>query len=193
MVRGSSIVRSVVLAALIIPSAAQAKPASTPKLDESLRETVDRGCIGTQQVIIRTKPGYRQGTRASLELAGDGVTGEFPALDAVVANVSCDHLDTLANFSSTDSVSSNARVGVQSVDYVDQMQANVSAAQSAFNTARNNVLAAGVSVLANTIKVAYFQSQVDAALKTLNSYIKLYLPGSNLLATAQAQLAAAQA
>lgn len=90
-------------------TSAQTVPA--PKLDESLREAVARGCIGTQSVIIRTQPGCREGLTAALTAHGDAVIGEFAALDAVAAVVHCDDLKTLASFSSTNSVSFNAPVG----------------------------------------------------------------------------------
>jgi serine protease AprX len=87
------------------------------KLDDSLRESVAGGCTGTTSVIIRTKPGYREALRNSLIAAGRKVKGEFPALDAVAAEVSCADLLALVDFQSTDSISSNPPVyGHQLVD-----------------------------------------------------------------------------
>ena len=94
---------------LTAPASAQA-PAL--KLDESLREALERGCVGAQSVIITMEPGYREGLRASLTAHGDVVTGEFPALDAVAATIHCDDLSTLADFVTTRAVSANANVGV---------------------------------------------------------------------------------
>ena len=71
--------------ALLVPGTAFAQTAPDPKLDESLREALERGCSGTQSVIVSTKPGYRQELRDSLAAHGDLVKGEFPALDAVAA------------------------------------------------------------------------------------------------------------
>jgi len=85
------------------------------KLDETLQDVVDRGCLGTQSVIIRTKPGYRQGMRESLTAHGDGVSAEFTSINAVAAEVHCDDLATLVSFDSTLSVSSNARVDALAV------------------------------------------------------------------------------
>ena len=82
--------------ALSVPATAYAQAAPDAKLDESLRESVERGCVGTQPVIVRTKPGYRQALRDSLAAHGDVVKGEFPALDAVAADVHCDDLAALA-------------------------------------------------------------------------------------------------
>ena len=67
------------VAALLVPVAAAAQLAPDAKLDESLRESIERGCTGTQRVIVRTKPGYREALRASLAAHGDNVNGEFPA------------------------------------------------------------------------------------------------------------------
>jgi serine protease AprX len=80
------------------------------KLDGSLRQTVAGGCVTPPSVIIRTKPGYRAGLRASLTTHGDQLSGEFPIINAVGATVSCTDLETLASFDSTLSVSVNARV-----------------------------------------------------------------------------------
>ena len=126
--------------ALLIPGAAAAQTNSQAKLDESLRESVERGCVGTQSVIVRTKPGYRQGLRDSLAAHGDLVRGEFPALDAVAAEVHCDDLTTIASFDSTDSVSINAKVGVQALSLTSALTSTVSSvvsgAQATVNAAR---------------------------------------------------------
>src|SRR5437667_332345 len=82
----SRLIKNVLFLVALNASLASAQVVSQ-KLDETLRETVQRGCTGTQSVIIRTKPGYRQGLRASLTAHGDVVSGEFPALDAVTATV----------------------------------------------------------------------------------------------------------
>lgn len=96
----------------LLPSVSYAQSTAGAKLDESLREAMERGCSGTQSVIITTKPGSREGLRAALTAHGDTVTGEFPALDAVAADIHCEDLSTLAGFATTRAVSANANVGV---------------------------------------------------------------------------------
>src|SRR5580765_2826702 len=107
------ITQSTVLVALAVPTAAVAQP--SPKLDESLRESVATGCVGTKPVIIRTQPGYREGLNTSLTAHGDVVKGEFPALDAIAAVVHCEDLERLASFVAVKSVSFNGPVGLQSL------------------------------------------------------------------------------
>jgi serine protease AprX len=94
----------------LLPAVASAQTASASKLDESLRETLNRGCTGAQSVIIRTRPGQREGLRASLAAHGDVITGEFPGIDAIAATVHCSDLTTLASFHAARSISSNASV-----------------------------------------------------------------------------------
>ena len=93
------------------------------KLDKSLRQTVERGCVGTKSVIIRTKPGYREALR-NRSAQGREVKGEFPALDAITADVRCEDLEGLGGFAGdrfdfgqrTRSRSSAERCGQQSGD-----------------------------------------------------------------------------
>ncbi len=80
------------------------------KLDDSLRGSIARGCSDTKSVIIRTKPGAREALRKSLAAQGRRVKGEFPALDAITADVSCADLNALAGFRETASISDNAKV-----------------------------------------------------------------------------------
>ena len=116
--------------AFLAQGTANAQTVADPKLDESLRETVARGCTGPQSVIIRTQAGYRGGLRNSLTEHGDTVTGEFASLDAVAAEIHCDDLAALASFSAIKSVSRNAPVGVQFVETaVAEAQAAVAAAE----------------------------------------------------------------
>jgi serine protease AprX len=100
-----------------VPAAAQASPSW--KLDDALRESVVSGCSGTQSVIIRTKHGDRESLRKTLVAAGRTVKGEFPALDAVTAEVSCADLITLAESSSTHSISLNSPIYGHQLDAVD--------------------------------------------------------------------------
>jgi subtilisin family serine protease len=89
-----------------------AETVPTAKLDESLRESVERGCGGNQSVIITVEPGSREALRQALADHGDEVTGEFPAIDAVAATIHCDDLAVLASFGAIRAVSANATVGV---------------------------------------------------------------------------------
>jgi serine protease AprX len=98
---------ALMVTALAAPLAAQTV---NSKLDESLRAVLANGCTGSKSVIIRTTPGYREGLRKSLSDHGDVVKGEFPALDAVTAEVHCDDLRALAAFGSTKSISDNVGV-----------------------------------------------------------------------------------
>jgi serine protease AprX len=105
-------VSAAVLATVALFPGAVAAQIQTAKLDETLRESVAQGCVGTQSVIISVEPGYREGLRQTLAAHGDVVTGEFPALNAVAATVHCADLMALASFGSTRAVSTNAPVGV---------------------------------------------------------------------------------
>ncbi len=140
-------IQSAFLLALAIPALAFGQSTDS-KLDESLRESLAIGCVGTKPVIIRTKPGYREGLRASLVAHGDQVSGEFPALDALSAVIHCEDLTTLGSFDSTNSVSSNAPVGAQLADneptsavdaVLAQANAVLAAAKAAARTAQELV------------------------------------------------------
>ena len=165
---------ALVTACLVLPAHAQTPEA---KLDESLRESIERGCVGAQPVIIRTKPGFRQGLRDSLASHGDVVKGEFPALDAVAADVHCDDLATLAGFESTDSVSLNGPVAVQSI--VGDAQADVSAARSVLLAAKADALTAQKTVRSLERAAALASAQVAAAQKALIVAKRLSWPGEN--------------
>src|SRR5688572_26238898 len=90
LVRFRQLVMVLGVTAMAVPGSAYAQSTPDAKLDESLRESVERGCVGTQPVIIRTKPGHRQALRDSLESHGDVIKGEFPSLDAIAAVVHCE-------------------------------------------------------------------------------------------------------
>src|SRR3954471_21527028 len=93
------LIQSVLLLSSLSPGVTYAQtiePVASPKLDESLRQTIQQGCVGTRSVIVRTTPGYRQGLRDVLTHHGDVVNGEFPELEAVAAEVHCEDLATLA-------------------------------------------------------------------------------------------------
>jgi serine protease AprX len=96
----------------LLSDTAGAQTIETAKLDESLRESVERGCHGRQEVIITVEPGYREALQLALTAHGDRVTGEFPAINAIAADIHCDDLVALARFGSIRAVSTNAAVGV---------------------------------------------------------------------------------
>jgi len=100
--------RSVALAALLVTLAVPAF--ADEHLDASLRKTLQRGCTGTQSVIIRTRPGEREKMKKSLVSQGRRVKGEFPALEAIAAEVECDDLKTLVRSGNAVSVSHNVKV-----------------------------------------------------------------------------------
>src|SRR5687767_2330924 len=99
----------------LVPGVAYAQSPNS-KFDDSLRESIARGCAGTKSVIIRAKPGSREALRKSLMAQGRRVKGEFPALDAITADVSCADLDALAAFRETASISDNVKVHGHQLD-----------------------------------------------------------------------------
>jgi len=158
------------VAALLVPVAAVAQSAPDAKLDESLRESVERGCVGTQSVIVRTKPGYREALRTSLALHGDLVKGEFPALDAVSADVHCDDLGTLAAFDSIDSISLNGPVAVQSIvvtEVIIDAKEAVGSARAALVSAKSAALVAQGKARAAEKAAAAANARVTAAKRGL--------------------------
>jgi len=187
-----------------LPSLAMAANPSAPgqlkKLDESLRQSVEQGCVGTQSVIITVKPGYREALGNALTAHGDTVTGEFPALNAISAVVHCEDLPLLAEFAVTTAVSSNAKVGVMGLDLLSPAQAEVNAAQAALTAAKavvNTATAASDSAQAAARKtqgdVAAAQKAVISAQKAVAAANKLIgLAKTAALLTANAQLTAAQ-
>src|SRR5688572_23419525 len=108
---------TLLLLSAALPAAAQTSPSW--KLDDALRGSVASGCTGTKSVIIRTKRGDRESLRNSLVTAGRKVKGEFPALDAVTAEVSCADLITLAESNSTHSISLNSPIFGHQLTAVD--------------------------------------------------------------------------
>src|SRR5687768_16287069 len=101
-----------------VPAAAGQRHA---KLDESLNDSIARGCKGTKSIIIRTTPGAREALRKSLMAQGRRVRGEFAALDAIAVDVSCADLKAIAGFRETASVSDNATIhGHQLGDLLEQ-------------------------------------------------------------------------
>ena len=99
----------------LLPAMAGAETASA-KIDQTLRESIRRGCAGTQSAIITVAPGYREALRQVLAVHGDVVHGEFPAIEAIAATVHCSDLATLAGFGSIRAVSTNATVGVNATN-----------------------------------------------------------------------------
>jgi serine protease AprX len=185
------------LTALAVPGAAYAQAAPDAKLDESLRESVERGCVGTQPVIIRTKRGYRQAVRDSLTAHGDVIKGEFSSLEAIAAIVHCEDLATLPAFDSVESVSLNGPVAVQSLIapiLTSTAQSAVTAARATLVAAKANALEAQKAVRAAEKAAALANSQVTAAKKAL--IVANRLTGDAkiaAIAVAQAKLAQAEA
>ena len=186
-----------VATALLIPVAGAAQSVSDVKLDESLRESLERGCVGTQPVIVRTKPGYREGLRNSLAAHGDLVKGEFPALDAVAVDVHCDDLAALAAFDSTASISLNGPVAVQSLvetGVISDAQAAVGSARAALVSSKAAALDAQGKLRAAEKAAAAANAQVTSAKRALILANRLTgIAKINAVAAAQAALAQAEA
>ena len=197
LARLKQIVMALGVTALAVPGAAYAQAAPDAKLDESLRESVERGCVGTQPVIIRTKPGYRQAVRDSLAAHGDLIKGEFPSLDAIAAVVHCEDLSTLPAFESVASVSLNGPVAVQSLTVpilTSAAQSAVTAARATLVAAKAGALEAQKAVRAAEKAAALANSQVTAAKKAL--IVANRLTGDakiKAIAAAQAKQAQAEA
>ena len=156
-------------AVLLLPVNGYAQSPSSSKLDESLRESLDRGCGGLQPIIVTTKPGFRQATRDSLAAHGDVVRGEFPAINAIAADVHCEDLQTLAESESILSVSSNGPVGVQSLlsTLVSDLQSAVGSARTAVVGAKAAALAAQQAAREAEKSVAIAGAKVAAAARSL--------------------------
>ena len=205
LVRLQQIAMALGLTALTLPGTVYAQTTSDAKLDESLRESVERGCVGTQSVIITTKPGYRQSLRDSLAAHGDVIKGEFPSLEAIAAVVHCDDLATIAAFDSTKSVSLNGPVGVQNllsgVTSLTNTVTSVTNATQAVSSARTTLVAAKATMLeaqkavrAAEKAAALADAQVTAAKRAL--ILANRLSGDAKIAAvaaAQAKLAQANA
>ena len=163
--------KNVLLLTLLVPGVSYAQEVgsvASTKLDESLRQSIQQGCVGTTSVIVRTKAGYRQGLRDSLTQHGDLVKGEFPELDAVAADVHCDDLSALAGFTTVYSVSSNARVGAQTLTVdLSGTQAVVDAAKAALTSAKETAKLAQESVRAAEAAVRTAQANLTPAQKAL--------------------------
>jgi serine protease AprX len=104
------------LTVLACPGMTYAESGSSSKLDKSLLDSLKRGCTGTRSVIIRTTPGAREALRKSLAAQGRKIKGEFPALDAITADVRCADLKALAQSGHTRSISTNAEVNGHQLD-----------------------------------------------------------------------------
>src|SRR5262249_22219467 len=127
--------RSAIFLTALAPLAAGAQTATSPKLDESLRQALEAGCTTSKAVIVTTKPGFREAVRSDLAARGATIYGEYPALEAISARVSCAALPGVADLASVSSVSSNAAVGAQQTTLTDAQTA-VTAAQSALANAK---------------------------------------------------------
>jgi len=176
-------------ALLAAPASAQTPEA---KLDESLRESIERGCAGVQPVIIRTKPGYRQALRDSLASHGDTVKGEFPALDAIAADVHCDDLTALAGFASTDSVSFNGPVAVQSLG-LTSLTSDIQSARSVLLAAKESAQSAQRTLRAAEKTSVAAKAQLAAAERALVLARRATYGRAAAVAAAEVKLAAARA
>ena len=180
------------LAVLSLPSLAHAQSATSAKLDESLRELLERGCTGIQPVIVTTKPGYRQSLRDSLAAHGDVVKGEFPALEAIAADVHCQDLLTLAAFESTTAVSFNGPIAGQ--DLTADAQAVVSALRMTLVAAKAEAIEAQNDLRASEKTAALASAQVNLAERALILANRLTgLTKTAAVLAAQTKLAAAKA
>ena len=105
------------------------------KVDKALRRALDTGNTDRLRVIVRTKPGYREALRRSLESHGDtGVTGH-EAIEAVSALVHADDVGDLAEDPSIESVSIDAVVQVEGKKK-KQSKAEKAAEKAAKNAAK---------------------------------------------------------
>ncbi|MEO5742411.1 MAG: S8 family peptidase, partial [Vicinamibacterales bacterium] len=188
------LVMAVGVAALAVPGATYAQGAPDAKLDESLRESVERGCVTTQPVIIRTTPGNRQAVRDTLAAHGDLIKGEFPSLDAITAVIHCEDLATLAGFTSVKSVSLNGPVGAQNLlPLTTTAEAAVTAARATLVAAKSSAFEAQKEVRDAEKAAALANAQVTAAKKALIVANRLIGAAKTLaVASAQARLAEAE-
>ncbi len=155
--------------------------------------------MGTQSVIITTKPGYRQAVRDSLSAHGDRVIGEFPALNAITAEVHCEDLVVLPSSAATTSISVNARVAAQQL-LSSEPTASIQVQQT-LTTAKSGVIAAATkaAVAQQTMRTAersaaLAKAQVAAAQKAVADAGKLSEPTrSAALSAAYSQLMSARA
>jgi serine protease AprX len=177
-------------AILTVPGATYAQTTPDAKLDESLRQALERGCTGTWSVIVTTQSGYRQALRDALAAHGDVIKGEFPSLEAIAADVHCEDLAALAAFSSTTSVSFNGPVAIQSLT----ADTAVAAARARLVTAKSDALQAQTILRAAEKTVALANAQVTAAKKALILADRLTGDAkAAAIAAAQSKLAAAEA
>jgi serine protease AprX len=190
LVRLRQIAMAMGVAVFAVPASSHAQSTPSAKLDESLREVIDRGCVGTRSVIVTTQPGYRAALRDSLAAHGDLIKGEFPSLEAIAADVHCEDLSTLAASSTTISVSFNGPIAVQDLT----TDAAIAEARTSLVAAKANALEAQQIVRAAEKAAAAANSQVTAAKKALILANRLSGDAKILaVAAAQSKLAAAEA
>ncbi len=162
------------MAVALLSDTAGAQTIDTAKLDESLRESVERGCHGRQEVIITVEPGYREALQPALSVHGDKVTGEFPAINAIAADIHCDDLVALAAFGSIRAVSTNAAIGV-------------AAAKSATPTAKQDAKAAQAAArvleaqAAKGLKKNAFATLGATKLRDVKPTVVMPVPGQSTL------------
>ena len=192
LARLKQIVMALGFTALAVPTVAYAQSVPNAKLDESLRESVERGCAGTQSVIITTKPGYRQALRDSLAAHGDVVKGEFPSLEAIAADVHCEDLATLAGVR-LDNVRIAERAGRRAGPALATPDSGRPRPRATLVAAKATMLDAQKAVRAAEKAAALADAQVIAAKRALILANRLTgLAKTTAVAAAQAKLAQAR-
>jgi hypothetical protein len=102
-------------ALLLVISATRADAAGAQKVDLAL-ESALKGGAPTHHVIISVNPGCRAGVRQALEKHGDVIQNEYPAIDAVSAEIHAGDVDAYASSGCVKAVSADAlvyAVGIQ--------------------------------------------------------------------------------
>jgi serine protease AprX len=120
--------RAAAVAMLVAIAAPLAAQDAGPKIDKALTQSLNAGC-GTEQVIIRTKPGFRAGLSLSLKAHGDRVTAEHSGIEAVTAEMHCDDMATLAAFPEVLSISQDAIVNAHGISAPDNARTSRSRAR----------------------------------------------------------------
>jgi hypothetical protein len=85
---------ALLLVVLAAPATAQNRPA---KVDLALVEALNAGCA-TEDVIIRTRPGFRGGLAAVLKAERNQDAVEHHSINALTARVDCEDIETLDGF-----------------------------------------------------------------------------------------------
>ena len=106
-------------AAVVLAVVAWSAPVSaqeSPTLDTALQEWADSGTTSPVRVIVRTKPGTRNGVTRTLEGSGAPVHRQHTLLDGLTVTVTNTDLDALLNDPDVESLSIDALVFPTSVE-----------------------------------------------------------------------------